>query len=483
MRNGVRSHPATDERYYVTAFTDLGLAAPLLKALAAENYDTPTPIQAQAIPSVLEGRDLLGVAQTGTGKTAAFALPILQRLAADQRPTPRKGCRCLVLSPTRELASQIARELPHLWPLPQADLDRRVRRRVASASRSATLRQRRRRPRRHARPAARPRSTSALSCCRTSRSSSSTRPTRCSTWASSTTSASSSAHDPGQAPDAVLLRHHAARDRRTGRPVPAPTRSRSPVTPVATTAERVEQSRHLHRDGAQAGAPARRCSTSTAIERALVFTRTKHGADRVVRRLDAGRHRRPRRSTATSRSRSASGRWPTSSAGRSRLLVATDIAARGIDIDGVSHVINYDLPNVPESYVHRIGRTGPRRRRGRRHLVLRRRGARVPARHRAPHPPEGAVWIARRPADLPPCARRARRCAGPCPSAASQWPRRSPGNGGGNKRRPQLRPAGNGAGNGGKPRPATPRRASPAPPTIRSATVEDRAPAARSRAP
>ena len=92
----------------VTQFTDLGLAKPLLKALAAEGYVTPTPIQAKAIPSVLAGRDLLGIAQTGTGKTAAFALPILQRLAENRRPAPRNGARCLVLSPTRELASQIA---------------------------------------------------------------------------------------------------------------------------------------------------------------------------------------------------------------------------------------------------------------------------------------------------------------------------------------------------------------------------------------
>ena len=92
----------------MTQFTDLRLNPLLLKALAAEGYETPTPIQAQAIPPVLEGRDLLGIAQTGTGKTAAFALPILHRLAADKKAAPRRGCRCLVLSPTRELATQIA---------------------------------------------------------------------------------------------------------------------------------------------------------------------------------------------------------------------------------------------------------------------------------------------------------------------------------------------------------------------------------------
>ncbi|HEV7690218.1 MAG TPA: DEAD/DEAH box helicase, partial [Hyphomonadaceae bacterium] len=92
----------------MTQFTELGLNASILKALTAKGYTEPTPIQAKAIPGVMAGRDLLGIAQTGTGKTAAFALPILHRLAADRKPAPRKGCRCLVLSPTRELATQIA---------------------------------------------------------------------------------------------------------------------------------------------------------------------------------------------------------------------------------------------------------------------------------------------------------------------------------------------------------------------------------------
>jgi ATP-dependent RNA helicase RhlE len=92
----------------LTTFTDLQLAEPLLRALAAEGYETPTPIQAKAIPEVMKGVDLLGIAQTGTGKTAAFALPILHRLSTDRKPAIRKGCRVLVLSPTRELATQIA---------------------------------------------------------------------------------------------------------------------------------------------------------------------------------------------------------------------------------------------------------------------------------------------------------------------------------------------------------------------------------------
>ena len=106
--NRATSPPTTERHTHLTDFSDLGLAAPILEMLAAEQYTRPTPIQAQAIPHVLAGRDLLGIAQTGTGKTAAFALPILQRLDAQRRPAPRRGCRVLVLAPTRELASQIA---------------------------------------------------------------------------------------------------------------------------------------------------------------------------------------------------------------------------------------------------------------------------------------------------------------------------------------------------------------------------------------
>jgi len=92
----------------LTKFTDLGLSQPILQALSADGYETPTPIQAQAIPALLSGRDLMGIAQTGTGKTAAFALPIIEKLVANPRMAPRRGCRALILSPTRELASQIA---------------------------------------------------------------------------------------------------------------------------------------------------------------------------------------------------------------------------------------------------------------------------------------------------------------------------------------------------------------------------------------
>src|SRR5665213_3360859 len=102
----VRAHIRKTD--FLTQFSDLGLCKPIMSALKAHGYETPTPIQAQAIPAVMTGADLLGIAQTGTGKTAAFAMPILHRLQENRRAAPRRGCRVLVLSPTRELASQIA---------------------------------------------------------------------------------------------------------------------------------------------------------------------------------------------------------------------------------------------------------------------------------------------------------------------------------------------------------------------------------------
>ena len=107
-KTGVRAFAHTKDTSHLTEFKDLGLNASILEALTSKGYTVPTPIQLQAIPGVMEGRDLLGIAQTGTGKTAAFALPILHRLAANRKPAPKRGCRALVLSPTRELATQIA---------------------------------------------------------------------------------------------------------------------------------------------------------------------------------------------------------------------------------------------------------------------------------------------------------------------------------------------------------------------------------------
>ncbi len=338
--------------YPLTAFSELGLAAPLLKALAEENYVTPTPIQAQAIPHVMAGRDLLGIAQTGTGKTAAFALPILHRLSTDTRRPERNTCRCLVLSPTRELASQIAESFrtygKHLGYSvavvfggvsirPQIDrLMRGVDILVATPGRLIDhLDQRTLRLDKveifvldeadqmldmgfiHAIR----RITPKLPKDRQSLFFSATMPREIGALAGD------------------LLKD----------PV------KVSVAPVATTAERIDQKVlfvETHRKRVVLAGLIR----SEGMDRALVFTRTKHGADKVVKHLAEdgipaaaihGNKSQAQREKALAAFKN----------GGTKILVATDIAARGIDVDAVSHVVNFDLPNVPESYVHRIGRT------------------------------------------------------------------------------------------------------------------------------
>jgi ATP-dependent RNA helicase RhlE len=334
----------------MTSFNDLNLAAPLLKAVAGLSYDEPTPIQAQAIPPGLLGRDVLGIAQTGTGKTAAFALPILQRLSATQRPAGGLP-RALILAPTRELASQIAETF--------RALGRHVGIRVALVFGGV--------------PKARQ------------------------------ANAIRAGIDVVVATPGRLIDHMQDRAirldhvevlvldeadhmldlgfiipiRRIVREVPAKRQTmffsatmpkeiaaladamlrdpvRVAVAPEATTADKVDQhvifAEQSHKRAVLSGLLRQNPG------RILVFTRTKHGADRVVKHLaedgiDAaaihGNKSQPQREKALAAFR----------AGATRVLVATDIAARGIDVAGVALVVNFELPNVPESYVHRIGRT------------------------------------------------------------------------------------------------------------------------------
>jgi ATP-dependent RNA helicase RhlE len=343
---------ATRKNKQLTTFSDLGLAAPILEAVTAEGYTEPTPIQAQAIPSILAGRDLLGIARTGTGKTAAFALPIIHRLASDRRRTAHKGCRVLVLSPTRELASQIAQSFRaygrHLdltvavvfggvghRPQTQA-LARGVDVLVATpgrlldhmAERNISLA-----------------GTEILVLDEADR-----------------------MLDLGFLPPIRRIVSHLPRKRQNlffsatmpheiGRlaaelladPV------RIAVSPVASTVDSVTQ-RVLHVESHNKRSLLVELFADPQMSRALVFTRTKRGADRVARHLEAAGIR----VAAIHGNKSQSQREHALAAFRAskiRVLVATDIAARGIDIDDVTHVVNYELPDVPESYVHRIGRT------------------------------------------------------------------------------------------------------------------------------
>jgi ATP-dependent RNA helicase RhlE len=335
-----------------STFTDLGVAEPLLRALAVEGYLAPTPIQARAIPHLLAGRDLLGIAQTGSGKTASFALPILQRLAANPRKAGPKRMRALVLSPTRELAAQIAGsfkaygrnlKLSHATVYggvgqgPQVSaLARGLDILIATPGRLLDLMQQG-----HARldevetfvldeadrmldmgflPAIR-RIVAAV-------------PKKRQTLFFSATMPSDIAH---------LVRDILSD------PV------RAEVAPTATTVETVEQ-RVYHIDSDAKRELLAKVLEDPELKRAIVFTRTKHGANRLAQQLERGGHR----VVAIHGNKSQSQRERALSdlrSGRARVMVATDVAARGIDIDGVTHVVNYEMPNLPESYVHRIGRT------------------------------------------------------------------------------------------------------------------------------
>jgi ATP-dependent RNA helicase RhlE len=331
----------------------MGLEARLLRALQQEGYTTPTPIQAQAIPHVLEGRDLLGIAQTGTGKTASFALPILQRLAMNPRTPEPKTARALILSPTRELAAQIAdsfRAYSRYMNVsittifggvsehPQKqNMARGIDVLVATPGRLRDL---------VAQRAVELPKTEIFILDEADR-----------------------MLDMGfiadirrivklLGPDRQNLFFSATMPEEIGRLAAELLRNpvRVSVTPPATTVERIAQ-RVIHvSNGDKRALLINLLQTDTAMARTLVFTRTKHGADKVVRALAAaginasaihGNKSQSQRVNALNNFRS----------GRAPVLIATDIAARGIDIDGISHVINFDLPHVPESYVHRIGRT------------------------------------------------------------------------------------------------------------------------------
>ncbi len=336
----------------MSSFSGFGLAAPILKALAEEGYSQPTPIQAQSIPDVITGRDLLGIAQTGTGKTAAFALPILHRLAGDPRQPQRRGCRALVLSPTRELASQIADSFRaygrHLRlsttvvfggvPLGRQEraLAQGVDVLVATPGRLLDLVDRRSLTLSGVEIFVLDEADQMLDLgfIHALKRIVTMIPKKRQTLFFSATM-----------PSTISGLAHQLLDN----PV------KVSVTPVATTAERVDQSVIFVSTGDKQ-ALLRAVLEANGVERALVFSRTKHGADRIVRNLD-----RDGIQAAAIHGNKSQGQRERAladfKAGRSRVLVATDIAARGIDIEAVSHVINFDLPNVPESYVHRIGRT------------------------------------------------------------------------------------------------------------------------------
>jgi ATP-dependent RNA helicase RhlE len=341
--------PAVD----ADSFTALGLCDPVLAALADEGYEVPTPIQARAIPHVLAGRDLFGCAQTGTGKTAAFALPIITRMHAAPRPKVARQCRVLVLAPTRELAAQIHASFRaygrHMGVTtavvhggvsqrPQEDAMRRgVDVLVATPGRLLDLI-----AQRHI-------------------------DLRAAEWL--VLDEADRMLDMGFIHDVRRIVALVPADRQTlffSATLPREVRDlagmmlRDPLevqaAPQSTPAETVSQSVHF---------VAKREKKALLVElleacptgRVIVFTRTKHGADKLHRDLAKagitaaaihGNKSQGQRERALAAFKSP----------RPPVLIATDIAARGLDVDDVSHVINYELPHEPETYVHRIGRTG-----------------------------------------------------------------------------------------------------------------------------
>ena len=348
----IRRAGGPHESYHVTKFSDLGLAETVLRALKSEGYETPTPIQAQAIPPLLEGRDLLGIAQTGTGKTCAFATPLISRLLKFPEHPRAQQTRVLALAPTRELAAQIgdsfkaygrfaglrvatvfggvgfgpqvqalSRGLDVLVATPGRLLDHMAQGNLRLDGTSAVVLDEAdhmldlgflvpirkifaKLPKR--------RQTLFFSA---------TMPPQIATLAGEML------HQPVQVS----------------------------VTPVAKTADRVAQ-RVILIEARRKTEVLVDLLQSPDFRRSIVFTRTKRGADRVASALAGagliaeaihGNKSQNQRMRALDGFRS----------GRVAVLVATDIAARGIDVDNVSHVVNFELPEVPEAYVHRIGRT------------------------------------------------------------------------------------------------------------------------------
>lgn len=336
----------------MSTFSDLGLHKQVLKAVTAEGYETPTPIQLQSIPRLLEARDLLGIAQTGTGKTAAFALPTLHHLRLLNKNRKPKSAYVLVLAPTRELAGQIAESFrtysSYMDCVTQTvfggvKINRQIRALekgchvlVATPGRLLDLMNQ---------GAVHLRDLDVLIL-----------------------DEADQMLDMGFIHDLRKIMAQVPDERQTllfsatmpkliedmaGQYLSDPVRVS--VAPESTTAERVTQG-VIHVANNNKLALLGKLLDNPDIDRALVFTRTKHGADKVVRKLIAKNYP----ALAIHGNKSQSQRLKALDAfksGKCRILIATDIAARGIDIDGITHVINFEMPNVPEQYVHRIGRT------------------------------------------------------------------------------------------------------------------------------
>jgi ATP-dependent RNA helicase RhlE len=335
-------------------FQDLNLIEPILKALKTEGYTQPTPIQEQSIPIILDRKDLLGCAQTGTGKTAAFSIPLLQILYNERaQHKEQKTIKALILTPTRELAIQIDESLAaygrhtglkHLVIFggvsqnPQTEALRRgVDILVATPGRLLDLINQ--------------------------------KYVHLDQVKFLVLDEADRMLDMGFVHDVKKIIARVPSKRQTlffSATMPSEIKQladtilnkpeRVEVTPVSSTAETIQQQMYFVDKGDKRDLLTHILKDKN-IKTALVFTRTKHGADKVVK--DLSRVGITAEAIHGNKSQNARQRALTNFKNRTtRVLVATDIAARGIDVDDLTHVINYELPNVPETYVHRIGRTG-----------------------------------------------------------------------------------------------------------------------------
>lgn len=332
-------------------FTDLNIIPPIMKAVTQAGYTKATEIQYQTIPHILNGNDVIGCAQTGTGKTASFAIPVLQLL--DKNPAEKKGIRTLILTPTRELAIQISENfktygtflrLKHLaifGGVPQgkqiAALDRGVDILIATPGRLLDL--------------------IAQGCIKLSQ------------IEILVLDEADRMLDMGFVNDVKKILTKVPAKRQTlffSATMPQEIRKfaqsilNNPkeinVTPVSSTAETVKQSVYYVEKAEKLDLLIHILEDQT-IHRSLVFARTKHGADKLAKKLiKSGIHAAAIHGNKSQNARQKALEDFKNS--KIRVLIATDIAARGIDIDELPHVVNYELPNVPETYVHRIGRTG-----------------------------------------------------------------------------------------------------------------------------
>jgi len=336
----------------MTNFAGLELAQSLLRAIADEGYTTPTPIQGKSIPPLLEGRDLLGVAQTGTGKTAAFALPLLHRLADNAGKSHPRQPLALILAPTRELAGQIGdsfrtygRHLRLRTGVVFGGVS--IRRQIQTLARGV-----------HVLVATPGRLIDLMN----------RGDLRLDAVEVFILDEADRMLDMGFIRDVKKITAALPKRRQTAlfsATMPKSVQGlaadllsdpvRVEAAPAATTVEKVDQ-RVLFVPKDKKRALLGELLNDKDMARVLIFTRTKHGANRVARHL----HQRGVQTDAIHGNKAQNARQRALDgfrSGRIRALVATDIAARGIDVEGVTHVINFDLPNDPESYVHRIGRT------------------------------------------------------------------------------------------------------------------------------